>query len=717
MARFTGSAKKWKIAKPNQRQRIRKQPTKKKKRVPSTVEERRKALKEQKETRQKMNNAIREVGSYVRAKCLELAHDYKRKPRYFEDRIYNGGVKMVRQRNKINAFNAFKSLKAKENEKAGGKKLSAAELGSQLKTEYKALTKEEKEELVKKFADLRSTEVVVPSIMGRSISQEAAHLLSNIVGLIKSMSVRVGVEAILLVTRNRPEPFMEPYWFISNQAYGDYLATIAKQKFDYMAIGEKMQSFAIAKCDVANLASSANTKVRALKSVIRETMRSQVEECKRQRGTLDDGKEVKVHYENFEHLMTYDQGIILEGWPFKEIKNLSALSSSIKDLENLRSKLNNGSCKLRLLGDDEWTAFREDYIKRVENGDVQEPKRAERSDLGKKRGPKKKSQKLKAVIEIGGPINESRGNRNGDDGDGGDSGGDSENDVGDTVLGDEQPEKEMKGKGSTKAKGAKEKGTSNSGPKPKKIVSKPFVEENEQTTAYPIQTDTFSPTHFSAPTFDELRFPDDDLHMRPRLDPNDTEPNFGPMGPAAKVFDVRDRVQHATIIAPPPEPLFLPGIDEEDLSLTLADFNLRSLHLPSTNLNDQHFQPLPDQLLPLPDPTLLPNPAVQPPVSHFSQLGEPLLQYTTSGDDILPSFGFDIAVDGEGTLDGTQSNKRSRPDVDDLDVPIAERRAVRSRKEPERFADTEYSRVKNIDAEGLRSRKPPSQAKRGRKGK
>ncbi|KAK7022805.1 hypothetical protein VNI00_016932 [Paramarasmius palmivorus] len=650
MAAVTNS-KKWKIAKPNQRQRTRRR--KKIIRVPIAPEERRRIRAEQKQNRTRLNDQIRELIGFIKARCAEMASDFKKKQRYIEDRIFQGGVRMVKPKNKVNAFNAFKSLKAKEFEQEGQPKLSAPALSIKLKAEYSALSSADKEKIVEVFSTARKAEKPIPRIVGRGITQEAANLLANIVGLIKTMAMRVGVEAMLLVTRSRPEPFMEPYWFITNMAYADYLALVAKRDFNLERVGQMMQSFSVAKCDIANMATTVNDKVRALKASIRETLRKQAEDCKRERGSFNDAKQVKVHYEHFDKLMTYDQGIVLEGWPFKDVKNLSSLSSSVRDLTALRSKLDQGSCRLRLLSSEEWKTFRDEYDRRVADGEIEPPKRSERCDVGQKRGPKKKNQKAKPVVEIGGLV------------DGVADGGDTK-EVGDSdeESGEDAPEpKKSKG---TKGKAVKRKQKSEKAekerPKPKKITSKPIVVEEDESaegaTAPAASTELGStstspsavPVVPSPAEPRSVHFDDDDLPCRPCLDPEDNHPMFGKDGPAAKVINLRD---------PSPEPLFLPTTQSNPPS---PQINPSLLNTP-TELSSTH-------------PTISPSQLRLSP-SHITPPMDPESDPTS-----------DSAVT-------VQSNKRSRPDdVDmaDLDRPLAERKAKRAPKGPApRFAETEYS--------------------------
>ncbi|KAK7027987.1 hypothetical protein VNI00_015073 [Paramarasmius palmivorus] len=715
------ASKKWKIARALQQKRARvKAP--RKKRAPLAPDERLRIRKEKRQRLGELNSAIEGLVSYIRSQCIQIASDFKRKVRYVEDRVYQGGVRMVRPRNQVNAFNAFKSLVAKDNRKKGEPKLSASELSQKLKEEYRTFTKEKKAELVEKFSEDRRKEVAVPKIASRGLTQEASSLLANIVGLIKTMNLRVGVEAMLLVTRNRHEPFMEPYWFITNRAYSDYMTLVAKGGFNLERVGQMMQAFAVAKCEIANLPTTANQKVRALRSSIRESLRSQTEDCKRQRGTLEEGREVKVHYENFDKLMTYDQGIVLEGWPFKEVKNLSAISSSVRDLQNLQSLISNGQCRLRLLSDEEWEAFRVDYAKRASDGEVTVPQRNERSDAGVKRGPRKQNTS-KVVVDFGGvppvsqDVSEEVGAESGDEFEESDNEG---------VVGVSKRKSKNSGSKSKPKTGGRKKGDGkDSGQKERKKSkskkpSQRIIEEEDGSadkandlTAPTGLLDSVSPPTPSSPTpssipFVRIRSPgaeppfSDDPPTRPCFevlsddDLGEVVPtlDFGNDGPAATVINARDFDPNTSFGA-------VQGRAESPLFLPSPEIPLLPLESPSPfTCNARPSPPI--------DPVLFSNTnSFGHPDPDIEDDPEPWFGVSGEGDQDnvdVEGAGCDVLVDEVG-----RSKKRVRSEVenDDLDVPVAERRAPRRKGPAPRFADTEHSKIPPKKA-----RKPPSKTGR-----
>ena len=58
--------------------------------------------------------AVDEWFELTMAKANELAERFDKKPRYFLDIFFHGGARMVHHHEKVNAHNAFVSLKAQE---------------------------------------------------------------------------------------------------------------------------------------------------------------------------------------------------------------------------------------------------------------------------------------------------------------------------------------------------------------------------------------------------------------------------------------------------------------------------------------------------------------------------------------------------------------------------------------------------------------------------
>jgi hypothetical protein len=82
--------------------------------IPVPTHQRKEKLAARQERQRQIDDAVSEWYSYTLAKADELGKLFNKKPRYFLDMFFQGGVKMVNHRHKTNAYNAFKSLKAAE---------------------------------------------------------------------------------------------------------------------------------------------------------------------------------------------------------------------------------------------------------------------------------------------------------------------------------------------------------------------------------------------------------------------------------------------------------------------------------------------------------------------------------------------------------------------------------------------------------------------------
>ena len=82
--------------------------------APIPAQQRQEKLEARQEKQQAIDDAVAEWFSYTIAKAEDLAQRFDKKPRYFLDIFFQGGARMVNHHSKVNAYNAFKSLKAQE---------------------------------------------------------------------------------------------------------------------------------------------------------------------------------------------------------------------------------------------------------------------------------------------------------------------------------------------------------------------------------------------------------------------------------------------------------------------------------------------------------------------------------------------------------------------------------------------------------------------------
>uniref|UniRef100_A0A0W0FG61 Uncharacterized protein n=1 Tax=Moniliophthora roreri TaxID=221103 RepID=A0A0W0FG61_MONRR len=135
----------------------------------------------------------------------QLAVDFKKKPCYFLDMLFQGGIKLW--------------LKSCELHKAGTP-LALIEITQQFKGKYKKLTDLEKEVLVKEYEQLNKKDCQKNAQCPNSHRHalDIANTLANVENMLESLSLRAGLDAMLVAVRNTHNNYMDPHWFFTNTA-------------------------------------------------------------------------------------------------------------------------------------------------------------------------------------------------------------------------------------------------------------------------------------------------------------------------------------------------------------------------------------------------------------------------------------------------------------------------------------------------------------------
>lgn len=82
--------------------------------VPLTAKQKKDKVIQREENQAAIDAAVDEWFESSMAKANELAERFDKKPRHFLDIFFHGGARMVHHHEKVNAHNAFVSLKAQE---------------------------------------------------------------------------------------------------------------------------------------------------------------------------------------------------------------------------------------------------------------------------------------------------------------------------------------------------------------------------------------------------------------------------------------------------------------------------------------------------------------------------------------------------------------------------------------------------------------------------
>ncbi|KAJ7294037.1 hypothetical protein C8J57DRAFT_1041559 [Mycena rebaudengoi] len=212
--------------------------------------EQRKALKEQRDTKQEhMDTRINKWFSDTMALAEEMAVEFKLKPKYFLDIFFQGGARMVRHQNNINSYNTFKLEKAAECRERGESK-RAPELHREYFEEYSQLTDAEKDEYVERFKEVRQREIKLRRDTPRGKIQDVANIVRNIKLLMCGLSTRVGVEGFFCIVRNTSDYHMAPQWYFTSRELEQYMPIATRKKWATAEVGTKIEAFAVAGCEV-----------------------------------------------------------------------------------------------------------------------------------------------------------------------------------------------------------------------------------------------------------------------------------------------------------------------------------------------------------------------------------------------------------------------------------------------------------------------------------
>jgi hypothetical protein len=83
-------------------------------RAPLTDSQRKERSARARKTREEINDEVREWKVSTLKLATDLGRRFNKKPRYFLDHFFQGGVHLVTKQGKVNPFNAYLAMKASE---------------------------------------------------------------------------------------------------------------------------------------------------------------------------------------------------------------------------------------------------------------------------------------------------------------------------------------------------------------------------------------------------------------------------------------------------------------------------------------------------------------------------------------------------------------------------------------------------------------------------
>ncbi|KAJ7306241.1 hypothetical protein DFH08DRAFT_975982 [Mycena albidolilacea] len=240
-----------------------------KKAAPLTVEDLQEKRVKREEKKAVIDAAVQEWRDFTYAKANMLAARFDMKARYFLDIFFQGGAHMVYHQEEINPYNAFKSMKAAEAREQGLSK-DVPQLHADHIDEYQGLMDEKKEEYMAAFQDVKSRNFTLRRDTPRARIQDIANVVRNMKMLMAALGDRVGIEGFFCIVRNNTDFHMPPEWFFTSPELENHMPLATRQKWDTGHVGSKLEAFAVAGCDPANLLRTSKQKADWMKKEIRD---------------------------------------------------------------------------------------------------------------------------------------------------------------------------------------------------------------------------------------------------------------------------------------------------------------------------------------------------------------------------------------------------------------------------------------------------------------
>ncbi|KAJ7192580.1 hypothetical protein GGX14DRAFT_479933 [Mycena pura] len=310
-----------------------------------------------------------------------MATEFDMQPRYFLDIFFQGGAHMIKHQEAVNPYNAFRGLKSME-AREQGLVMNAPELHTQYFDEYSNLTTQEKEELCTKWESLRSTNFHLRRDTPRAKIQDVANVVRNMKMLLSALAQRVGVEGFFCIVKNNVHFRMDPEWYFTSRELEQYMEIATSKKWVTGEVGMKLEAFAVAGCDPANLLRTSKQKTDWMKGEIRSLLAKNLVDVSK----VDDAR---LGWKWWEEDVEQRYGVVLEGWTASDkITDPSNLSTSQTVIHTLLEAVRTGACAFRKLGPAEAAERKAKWEMEVAAGRVVAKHRAPRCDAGipRKRG-------------------------------------------------------------------------------------------------------------------------------------------------------------------------------------------------------------------------------------------------------------------------------------------------------------------------------------------
>ncbi|KAF8120562.1 hypothetical protein EV363DRAFT_1459116 [Boletus edulis] len=288
------------------------------------------------------------------------------------------GRSVLHTRRTVNAWNAWCAKVSSEESSRNGKDVTGSEflvnVIQRRKSEYLALTNEEKRQLVETFTPIRNAKHTARRTSARSRVNDITGTLKCIEDELNALRSCTGLESTLCAVRGSTDTAICPKYLETEGLDGFMGAALRIDKHDFTA---RMEGYSIQ--GIRGAAHNHRERVVALRSELRNLILSELRE-------ITGNGSIRMRYKDFWPKIVRRYKVDITGWPSDiPFTDLSDGSRSLSDLESLLRKWKDGTIQWRKLTPEEYKRLENDREEQIKRGEIAVHKRQTRSDAGTKR--------------------------------------------------------------------------------------------------------------------------------------------------------------------------------------------------------------------------------------------------------------------------------------------------------------------------------------------
>ncbi|KAH7904733.1 hypothetical protein BJ138DRAFT_979063, partial [Hygrophoropsis aurantiaca] len=305
-----------------------------------------------------------------------IAADNNKSVRRVQHELHMGHALRQTKRTKINSWNAFcwkKSKEKNDNFSASGPGVLPA-LVQDLRVGYATLTPEEKNTIVEEYKQQKDLKTYGHRISTKSRVNDVTLTVKSVESQLNSLHSRTGVETILFATRGSTDLPLRTISF-TTPGVKDFMDTaMGIETNDFVT---RLEGYAVQ--GIKGAAKNHQQRVSAVRGDLRKEILDQL------RATSGDPT-AKMQWKYYLQNVVQEYMVQIVGWPNDiPFANLSDISSALPDLQSLLRKWKSGVIRWEKVSDEELKRLMEEHDAKIENGEIEDPRRRTRSDKGKRR--------------------------------------------------------------------------------------------------------------------------------------------------------------------------------------------------------------------------------------------------------------------------------------------------------------------------------------------